>query len=147
MPVSLVLDTSVLIAGLRSRRGASFQLLSQLGSGAFEVSISVPLVLEYEAVAKAQARELGLTHQDVDDLLDYVCAAAQRRRIFYLWRPVLRDPRDDMVLELAVEAGAEIIVTFNQRDFDGAEQFGIRVLPPGEVLRILERRQRSGRHR
>ena len=143
MPLSLVLDTSVLIAGLRSRRGASFQFLSQLGSGTFELSVSVPLVLEYEAVAKAQAREMGLTHQDVDDLLDYVCAVAQRRRIFYLWRPVLRDPRDDMVLELAVEAGAEIIVTFNQRDFVGTAQFGIRVLPPGEVLRIIQRSQRQ----
>lgn len=141
MPVSIVLDTSVLIAGLRSRRGASFQLLSLLGGAAFELSVSVPLVLEYEAVAKAQARELGLTHQDIDELLDYVCAVARRRRIFYLWRPVLRDPQDDMVLELAVEGGCEIIVTHNQRDFAGADQFGIQMLSPGEFLKSLRRRK------
>ena len=141
MAVSIVLDTSVLIAGLRSRQGASFQLLSLLGSAAFELSVSVPLVLEYEAVAKAQARELGLTHQDIDELLDYVCAVARRRRIFYLWRPVLRDPQDDMVLELAVEGGCEIIVTHNQRDFVGADQFGIQVLSPGEFLKRLRRRK------
>lgn len=88
------------------------------------VSISVPLVLEYEAVAKRQARELGLTFADVDDVLDYICSVADHRAIFYLWRPFLPDPTDDLLLELAVEAGADYIVTHNLRDFTGADQFG-----------------------
>ncbi|MGH7719763.1 MAG: putative toxin-antitoxin system toxin component, PIN family [Gemmatimonadaceae bacterium] len=139
MPISVVLDTSVLIAGLHSPRGASYEVLRQIGSGAFELSVSVPLVLEYEAVAKRLARELGLTYQDVDEVVDYVCSVAQHRQIFYLWRPVLRDPRDDLVLELTVEAGAELIITHNVRDFAGTDRFGIEAVTPGEFLRRLRR--------
>jgi len=82
MTYQIVLDTNVLIAGLRSRRGASFELLSRLGGEAFEINVSVPLVLEYEAVAREHARELGLTHADVDDVLDYLCAVDGRSSIF-----------------------------------------------------------------
>lgn len=133
----VVLDTSVLVAGLRSDQGASFAILRQLGGAGFSISISVPLVLEYEAVAKRQARELGLTLADIDDVLDYICSVAEHRKIFYLWRPYLKDPRDDLVLELAVEAGAEYIVTHNIRHFAGAERFGVFPITPGELLRRL----------
>lgn len=138
MLISVVLDTSVLVAGLRSAQGASYQILRRLGTGDFGVSVSVPLVLEYEAVAKRQARELGLTFADIDHVIDYVCSVADHRAIFYLWRPFLPDPTDDLVLELAVEAGAEYIVTHNLRDFTGVEQFGISAVSPGEFLRLLE---------
>lgn len=139
MAHQIVLDTNVLIAGLRSRRGASFELLSRLGGTEFEISVSVPLVLEYEAVARAHARELGLTHEDIDDVLDYLCAVGHRRQIFYLWRPFLRDPRDDMVLEVAVEAACDFIVTFNLRDFAGVDRFGLRAITPGQFLALFER--------
>lgn len=137
MTIQIVLDTSVLIAGLRSRHGASFRLLSLIAGTAFELNVSVPLVLEYEAAAKAQARELGLNHGDIDDVLDYLCAVAHRRAIFYLWRPVLRDLNDDMVLEVAVEAGCEYVVTHNVRDFAGADRFGVAVIRPSEFLKRL----------
>ncbi len=133
----VILDTNVLIAGLRSRRGASFALLGLLAEGAFEISVSVPLVLEYEAVARRQARELGLTYADVDTVVDFLCRQAHHRTIFYLWRPFLRDPRDDMVLEVAVEAQCRYIITFNTRDFAGVEQFGIQPLTPGAFLARL----------
>lgn len=132
-----VLDTNVLIAGLRSAEGASFQLLQRLGGNAFTISISVPLILEYEAVAKRQARELGLSFGDIDEALDYLCSIGEPHAIFYLWRPFLKDPRDDLVLELAVEAGAKYIVTHNRRDFAGTEQFGIDAISPGAFLRHL----------
>jgi putative PIN family toxin of toxin-antitoxin system len=138
MKPHVVLDTNVLIAGLRSRRGASFALLGLLAEEAFEISVSVPLVLEYEAVARRQARELGLTFADVDTVVDFVCRQAQHRSIFYLWRPFLRDPNDDMVLEVAVEAQCAYIVTFNTRDFAGVERFGLRTLTPGEFLALLQ---------
>lgn len=141
MPRQVVLDTSVLVAALRSQRGASYEVLSRVGSAEFELNVSVPLVLEYEAAAKAQARELGLTHADIDDVVDYLCSVAHPRQIFYLWRPVLRDPKDDMVLELAVEAGCDAIITHNLRDFVGAERFGITVLTPGAFLQQLEGRR------
>jgi putative PIN family toxin of toxin-antitoxin system len=138
----VVLDTNVLIAGLRSRRGASYRLLSLLGRRPeIQIHLSVPLVLEYEAVAKRQAKELGLSVQDIEDVLDFLCSIAVRHEIFFLWRPVLRDPRDDMVLELAVAAGCESIVSYNRRDFKAAERFGIQVESAGEFLeRIGEMR-------
>ena len=134
MPPSIVLDTNVLIAGLRSRNGASFRLLSVIGDAKFELNVSVPLVLEYEEVAKREARALGLTHVEIDDVLDYLCAVAVHREIYFLWRPVLRDAADDMVLEVAVEAGCDFVVTHNVRDFAGAKRFGVRVVTPGEFL-------------
>ena len=137
MVPSIVLDTNVLIAGLRSRNGASFQLLSLVGESAFELNVSVPLVLEYEEVAKRESRALGLTHAEIDDVLDYLCAVATHREIYFLWRPVLRDAADDMVLEVAVEAGCDIVVTHNVRDFAGAERFGVRALTPGEFLKRI----------
>ena len=137
MPPSIVLDTNVLISALRSRRGASHLLLSLVGSGRFDVNVSVPLVFEYEDVARRQAPELGLSHADVDDVIDYLCRVGRHHRIHFLWRPVLRDPRDDMVLELAVEAACDAIVTHNVEDFAGAERFGILVLRPGAFLRRI----------
>jgi len=126
------------VSGLRSRRGASFHLLSLIGkSPSSEISLSVPLLLEYEAVLKRQARELGLGHGDIDDVLEYLCSVATLHEVYYLWRPVLRDPQDDFVLELAVGAGCESIVTFNVRDFEGAEAFGLRIEPPRAFLKRI----------
>jgi predicted nucleic acid-binding protein len=99
--------------------------------------LSVPLVLECEDVAKRQAAELGLTEQDVDDVLDHVCAVSERREIYYLWRPFLRDPRDDMVLEVAVEAECGYILTYNGRDFAGVDQFGIEAITPKQFLQQI----------
>ena len=133
----IVIDTNVLIAVLRSKREASYLLLSLIDSGKFVVHISVPLVLEYEDVAKRQLSDLILTEQDVNDILDYFCNVAVHQSIFYLWRPVLRDPKDDMVLEVAVAAECEYIVTFNVRDFAGSEQFGIQIIPPKVFLQQI----------
>ena len=137
MPVSVVLDTNVLISALRSNQGASYQLLSLVGTGSFELSVSVPLVFEYEDVAKRQTASVGLTGAEIDVVLDYLCSVAQHHRIYFLWRPVLRDPRDDMVLELAVEAACDFIATHNIRDFAGAERFGVQVISPSAFLRRI----------
>jgi len=136
--LQIVVDTNVLYAGLRSRRGASHRLLREIGRHAsFRIHLSVPLVLEYEEIAKRHARTLGLTHRDVDDVLDYLCSVAGLHDIFYLWRPFLPDPEDDMLLELAVEAGCQRIVTFNQRDFRGIERFALRAVTPQEFLQEI----------
>ena len=137
MALSVVLDTNVLIAALRSKRGASYLVLSRVGGGEFELDLSVPLVLEYEEVAKRDSRALGLTHAEIDDVIDYLCAIGHHRRIHFLWRPVLRDAQDDMVLELAVEAGSDCIITHNIRDFAGADRFGVRVLTPIAFLKSI----------
>lgn len=80
---------------------------------------------------------LRLTPAEVDDVLDFLCANANLREIFYLWRPMLRDPKDDFILELAVESGCALIITFNVRDFIGSARFGITALTPREFLRQL----------
>jgi putative PIN family toxin of toxin-antitoxin system len=130
----IVLDTNVVVAGLRSRRGASFQLLSAVGKELFEIALSVPLVFEYEDALIRNLDATGLARDDVDTVLDYLRSVAHRQNVFYLWRPHLPDPKDDMVLELAVAAGCRTIVTFNVRDFVGADQLGVSVTRPGEFL-------------
>jgi predicted nucleic acid-binding protein len=130
----VVFDTNVLVAAVRSRRGASFELLSCIGTGSFALAVSVPLVLEYEDALLRHVAESPLTEADVGDLIDYVCSTAVRQEVFFLWRPFLRDPGDDMVVELAVAAGCESIVTHNLRDFRGAERFGLKVVTPGAFL-------------
>ena len=137
MTLQVVIDTNVILAALRSRRGASFRLLSMLGRKDFEINVSVPLVLEYEDAAKRMAREAGLTHADIDDVLDYICRVANRRQIFFLWRPYLKDSHDDLVLEVAVEANCDFIITYNVRDFLGAEHFGVRIVTPKEFLQTI----------
>ncbi len=130
----VVLDTNVVVAGLRSRRGAAFQLLLQVGKGPFEIALSVPLVLEYEDVLLRHAAATKLGQMGVDAVLNYLCKVAHLQRIFYLWRPLLPDPKDDLLLELAVAAGCQAIVTYNARDFVGAEGFGLSILAPGPFL-------------
>lgn len=133
----IVLDTNVFLAAIRSPHGASFRLLQLLNSGMFTICLSVALLLEYEDVAKRNLDEINLTIEDVDVLLDYLCSVAALQEIHYVWRPQLRDPGDEMVLELAVAAGCQAIITFNQRHFAGSERFGVRRLKPVELLREI----------
>ena len=134
----IVIDTNVFYSALRSKRGASFKLISIIDRKNIEVCISVPLILEYEDVAKREIEDLGLSQSELDDILDYVCRIGNKKEMFYLWRPILRDPKDDMVLELAVESESNYIITFNTKHFTLAEKFNIGVLSPREFLKLLE---------
>jgi len=133
----VVLDTNVLVAGLRSRQGASYRLLTEVGRGKFEIALSVPLVFEYEDALLRHAAVTGLSRRDVDAVLDYFCSVAHLQTIFFLWRPLLPDPKDDLVLELAVAAGCRTVVTYNVRDFRGSESLGVSVERPGQFLRSI----------
>ena len=137
MKPDIVIDTCVFVSALRSKRGASNKLLMSIGKGMFDISISVPLIVEYEAAAKRLIGETELTAVDIDDITDYLCAVAKHREVFYLWRPLLKDPTDDMVLELAVASGSRLIITFNKKDFSGSEKFGIKVMTPREFLKKI----------
>ncbi len=108
-----------------------------LGGTKFETNISVPLILEYEDAAKRLLGEIALTERDVDDILDYICQVANHWKVFYLWRPFLTDPKDEMVLELAVTARCDVIVTYNKANFRGVERFGLRVLTAREFLQEI----------
>lgn len=134
----IVLDTNVLVAGLRSNRGSAFQVLRLVGRDRFDINISVPIILEYEDVLLRQVEELGLSESDIHAVIDYYCQVGRPHQIYYLWRPSLKDPNDEMLLELAVKAQCDYIVTFNIRDFQGIkEQFGIVVLTPNAFLREI----------
>lgn len=136
----VVLDTSVIVAAWRSRRGASFQIVSRLGQGLFDIVISVPLAIEYDSAIRRNRGAGALTEEDGQVFVDYICGVARRQSIFFLWRPLLRDPNDDMVAEVAVAAESDTIVTHNVRDFAGVHKFGIEVVAPGEFLGKLRRR-------
>ncbi len=133
----IVIDTNVLISALRSRRGASFQLVQQIGSPQFQPIISPPLCLEYEDVFRRPGLLPGYTEQDIDDFLDYLLSECIECRIHFLWRPHLPDPKDDLILELALAGSASFIVTHNTRDFQGVDTLGIRAVTPDNFLGIL----------
>lgn len=136
-PLQIVVDTNVLLAGLRSSRGASYKLLTILNDERWQLNISTPLVLEYEEVLKRENVFLGLSMEDIDDLVDGLCAIANKRDIFFLWRPMAKDADDDFLIDLAVESQANFIVTYNQRDLQPAEIFDIMVVSPKQFLQIV----------
>lgn len=134
MLYSIVIDTNVFVSALRSQHGAAYKLFMLIGKGLFDINVSVPLILEYEASAKKVIPQTRLNAENIDDILDYICSVAKHRGIFYLWRPFLKDPKDDMVLELAVESNSNLIITYNTCDYEGSGKFGISVLTPKEFF-------------
>lgn len=136
--VKLLLDTAVIVAGLRSPTGASAELLRMARRGRVVLVASVPLFVEYEAKCTEDKHlaAAGLSREDVEVFLDGLAAIVQPVSIHYAWRPQLNDPADEMVLEAAVNGGARVLVTFNQRHFgDAPRRFGIDLLLPSEALR------------
>ena len=136
-----ILDTNILVAGLRSPRGASAALLKLVLAGKIQPIASVPLFLEYEAVLLRPKHLLAaqLSERDVMNFLDVFAGLVATTEIFYLWRPQLKDADDDMVLEAAVNGHADIIVTFNTADFlPVANQFNLKLMLPSIFLKELQ---------
>ena len=135
----LVLDTDVLVAAMRSRGGASWRLVDRALAREFTLLLSVPLVLEYEAVLRREEhRKVRLSVPELDQVINSLVRVAEAVQIRFLWRPLLSDPTDDMVLETAVNGRADLLVTFNQKDFAAvAEGFAFKILRPSEALHRL----------
>ena len=132
-----MLDTDVLVAALRSSRGASRKLLLAALDRKFELLLSVPLMLEYEAVLTRpeQLAACALSSEDVGRVLDDLASVARPVSLSFRWRPKLPDPNDDMVFETAANGNADAIVTFNRRDFEGTtKNFDCAVILPREAL-------------
>jgi putative PIN family toxin of toxin-antitoxin system len=134
-----VLDTSILVAALRSRTGASNAVLRLVARGDIRPLISPALFLEYEDVLKRtdQRQAHGFTLAELDEFFAAFASASEAVECHFRWRPQLRDPGDEMVLEAAVNGNAQALVTHNVRDFGPAKTFNLRVLTPGELLKEL----------
>lgn len=133
----LVIDTNVIVSALKSKHGTSHSLFRLIGKGKFECNISVPLILEYEKILFDPALKIRFTNEEIDKILDFLCANSRHHKIYFLWRPFLKDVKDDMILELAVSSKSDYIITFNKKDFVGVKKFGIQVLTPKEILEKL----------
>jgi putative PIN family toxin of toxin-antitoxin system len=136
--MKIVLDTSVVVAGLRTRLGAGNAVLRLVAERRVSLLATPPLFLEYEDVLKRPEHRLahGLTLLQVDDVLAELAALIEPVEVHFQWRPQTRDPNDEMVLEAAINGEADAIVTYNVADFAKAgERFAISVLRPAELLR------------
>ena len=136
------MDTDAVVAAMRSPSGASAAILRAVRQEKATLLLTVPLALEYEAVChKAEHRlAAAFTERHVDIFLNAVIAMAQPVETHFLWRPQLRDPNDEMVLEAAVNGRADVLVTFNLRDFGGVPaQFRVEVLLPRDALERIRR--------
>ncbi|MGB7265613.1 MAG: putative toxin-antitoxin system toxin component, PIN family [Terracidiphilus sp.] len=138
----IVLDADVVVAAMRSPRGASAELLRIIDGGRATMLVSVALALEYEAICMLAEHRLagGLSVAQTETFVTGLIAMAEPVQLFFRWRPQLRDPGDELVLEAAVNGRASAIVTFNERDLQEARRsFDIEVLRPGELLRRIKR--------
>lgn len=134
----VVLDTSVLVAAARSRSGASFALVNAVPSPRFQICLSVPLYAEWQDVlSRPEHLPPGRNAAEALAAVRALAAYAHLQDIYFLWRPFLRDPDDDMVFELAVAAGCRYVVTHDTRDFAGSGSLGVQAILPGEFLRLL----------
>jgi putative PIN family toxin of toxin-antitoxin system len=136
-PYKIVIDTNVFVSGLRSQRGAAYKLLTMLNDPRWQVNISTTAVFEYEEILKRERQHLGLSEQDIDDFLDGLCHIAKHQDIFYVWRPAARDPDDEFLIDLAVAAHADFMITYNPRDLRRVTQFGVRLVSPKEFLQKM----------
>lgn len=132
MPI--ILDTNVLFAGLYSSQGASFQVLDKIDLEEIRPVLSTTLLFEYEDVLRRNRAKLLLADAQIDAVLDNLCFLSDHQTIHFLWRPYLKDPKDDHVLEVAVASATPLIVTHNLRDFRGCGAFGIEAITPKELL-------------
>jgi len=144
--VRLVFDTDVMVAALGSDRGASRQLLQAALDGRLSLLMSVPLLIEYEAVLTRSEHldVIGLSSAEVNQVLDAVAKISTPVPLRFLWRPRLKDPADEMVLETAVNGCADRLVTFNIRHLaDSARDFGVRVMRPSEAWKEVQRHEKK----
>jgi putative PIN family toxin of toxin-antitoxin system len=133
----VILDTSVVVSALRSNRGASFQLLNALFAGTYTIAISASLVFEYEEVLVRDLVPAFHSLDEVDQFIRFICEIGDKYDPSPMLRPVLADPDDDMLVDLAVAAAVDYIVTHNTRDLAGAAVHGLAIITPGRFLKLL----------
>ena len=133
----IVIDTNVILAGLRSKNGASYKLLSILNDKRFQINISATLIFEYEEILKREKQQIGLTNEEIDDIINGICYLANHHDIFYIWRPLAKDKDDDFLIDLALKCQAQFIISYNDKDLRPIEKFGVSILNPKQFLQLL----------
>ena len=122
--IRAVIDTNVVMAALRSSSGASYQILLAADRGDLQMALSVPLLAEYDDVASRPDSGIIIPASAVNAIIRRIAMVAHKQQIYFLWRPILSDPKDDMILEVAIASGASHIVTFNQKDLRSSAGVG-----------------------
>ncbi len=133
----VAIDTSVIIAAARSRRGASSLLIDWLDDGLFEAVISATLALEYEEILRREVQGVWWSAEEVTRFVDFMCSACVRIAPKASLRPCLSDPDDEFLVDLCVEGLADYLVTHNVRDFAGASAYGVKAVTPGAFLQLV----------
>lgn len=133
----IVIDTNVILAGLRSKNGASYKLLSILNDKRFQINISATLIFEYEEILKREQQQIGLTNEEINDIINGICYIANHHEIFYIWRPLAKDKDDDFLIDLALKCQAQFIISYNDKDLKPIEKFGVSILTPKQFLQLL----------
>lgn len=131
-PERAVFDVNVIVSGLRSRAGAAFRLLHVIGKRSFIATVSTTLLIEYERALREPS--VPFSAREIGEFLDYICTVSKLQRVYFLWRPFLRNPNADMLLELAVAGCCSHIVTFNRKNFGNVDKFGLAVITPQQFL-------------
>ncbi len=139
--MKIVVDTNVVLAALMSRDGVSNRFMIWMFEHPKKINVvSNPLVTEFEAVLLRERNRQyykQFSKEELQSFVDDICLVSHHQRISFLWRPFLKDIKDDMVLETAVNAGCEYIITYNVRDFSGVEEkFSIKIVTPKQFLKI-----------
>ncbi len=133
----VILDTNVILAAMRSQTGASHRLLLTIGHPKWLSVMTPALMYEYEDVARRPGNAPDLSSQDITDILDLIYQQSHRQMVWFSWRPLSPDPGDDAILEAAIAGGCDFVVSFNERHLRAARDFGIEVLKPAALLKLI----------
>ncbi|HEX3721092.1 MAG TPA: PIN domain-containing protein [Verrucomicrobiae bacterium] len=133
----VILDTNVVLAAMRSQTGASHRLLLTIGHARWQSVITLALMYEYEDVARRPGNAPGLSPQDITNILNLIYQQSHRQLVWFSWRPLSPDPGDDAILEAAIAGGCDFVVSFNERHLRAAREFGIEVLKPADLLKLI----------
>lgn len=121
---------------MRSQLGASYRLLQTIGHERWQSVITPALMYEYEDVVRRPG-QASLPSQDVSNILNLLYRESQRQFVWFSWRPLSPDPADDLVIEAAIASGCDFVVSFNERHLRPARDFGIDVIKPVDLLKMI----------
>ena len=133
----VILDTNVILAAMRSRTGASHRLLLTIGHSRWQSVVTPALMYQYEDVARRPGNAPGLSPQEITNILNLIYQHSHRQLVWFSWRPLSSDPGDDAILEAAIAGGCDLVVSFNERHLRAARAFGIEVLKPADLLKLI----------